>query len=72
MNDVTTLAALALANQALLIKLIAVLKADGVISQTQVAQALERAYAVLEEGGDTVGLRARVLLESAAQGFEVG
>lgn len=67
-----TLAAIGLANQALLIKLIAVLKADGVISSPRLKEALEGAYAVLEEGGDIAGLRARVLLESAAEGFGLG
>lgn len=71
MNDdqQITVLAIALANQALLVKLIAALRADNTLSAATLREVLDRAYAVLEEDHDTVSLRARVLLESLEKNF---
>lgn len=59
------IAALALATHTLLIKTLAVLKADGVVSSAQMKDALQRSYALLEEDAtDQVAIKARVMLES--------
>ena len=62
-DEATNLTALALANHAMMVKLLAVLKADNVISAHQISDALQRAHALVSEGGSIEGLRAAVLIE---------
>lgn len=58
------LASISLGTQALLSKIIAELKLSGVLSDQQISRAFRSARKVLEEDGDTMGLRAGLFLET--------
>jgi hypothetical protein len=63
-HQLETLLAISLGTHALLIKLISEMKSEGLISGALVKAALTRAYALLEEDADPIGIKARVMLES--------